>query len=102
MIVVGNCRFNDSFDTRTKVLLFSSICVNIVLFLSIGLDIALFSTHKRVMRSNDVREECLECHMMSNDVREECYIIVMMGRCVKQNLLVAMKTHSFQTSRNCV
>ena len=36
------------------------------------------------MTSNDVREECLECHMTSNDVREECYIIVMMGRCVNK------------------
>ena len=43
----------------TKGLLFSSICVNI----------ALFSTHKGVMTSNAVREECLECHMTSNDVR---------------------------------
>ena len=36
------------------------------------------------MTSNDVREECLECHMTSNDVREECYIIVMTGRCVNK------------------
>ena len=34
--------------------------------------------------SNDVREECLECHMTSNDVREECYIMVMLGRCVNK------------------
>ena len=40
--------------------------------------------HKAVMTSNEVREECLECHMTSNDVREECYIIVMMGRCVNK------------------
>ena len=53
---------------------FSSICVNIV----------SFSSHKGVMTSNDVREECLECHMTSNDVREKCYIIVMMGRCVNK------------------
>ena len=37
-----------------------------------------------MMTSNDVREECLECHMTSNDVREECYIIVMKGRCVNK------------------
>ena len=36
------------------------------------------------MTSNDVREECLECHMTSNDVREKCYIIVMTGRCVNK------------------
>ena len=41
----------------------------------------MLSKHKGVMTSNDVREECLECHMTSNDVREECYIIVMTGRC---------------------
>ena len=58
----------------TKVLLFSSICVNIL----------LFSTHRGVMTSNNVREECLECHMTSNDVREECYITVMTGRCVNK------------------
>ena len=40
--------------------------------------------HKAVMTSNEVREECLECHMTSNDVREEYYIIVMMGRCVNK------------------
>ena len=34
------------------------------------------------MTSNDVREECLECHMMSNDVREECYITMMTCSCV--------------------
>ena len=34
--------------------------------------------------SNDVREECLECHMTSNDAREECYITVMTGRCVNK------------------
>ena len=37
-----------------------------------------------VMTSNDVREECLECHMTSNDVREECYITMMTGRCVNK------------------
>ena len=58
----------------TKGLLFSSICVNIV----------LFSTHRGVMTSNDPREECLECHMTSNDVREEYYITVMTGRCVNK------------------
>ena len=52
--------------------MFSSICVNIVLFL----------THKGVTKSNDVREECLECQITSNDVIEEYYIIVMIGRCV--------------------
>ena len=36
------------------------------------------------MTSNDVREECLECHMTSNDVIGECHIIVMMGRCVNK------------------
>ena len=36
------------------------------------------------MTSNDVRVECLECHMTSNDVREECYITVMTGRCVNR------------------
>ena len=44
----------------------------------------MFSTHRGVMTSNDVREECLECHMTSNDVREQCYIIVMTGRCVNK------------------
>ena len=34
--------------------------------------------------SNDVREECLECHMTSNDAREECYVIVMMDSCVNK------------------
>ena len=60
------------------------ICVNIVLFSSICVNIVLFSTHKEVMTSNDVREECLECHMTSNDVREEGYITMMMGRCVNK------------------
>ena len=32
-------------------------------------------------RSDDVREECLECHMTSNDVRQEC---LMTGRCVNK------------------
>ena len=62
------------YQGNTKGLLFSSICVNIV----------LFSTHKGVMMSNDVREECLEYHMTSNDVREDCYIIVMTGRYVNK------------------
>ena len=57
-----------------KILMFSSICVNTV----------LFSTPRGVMTSNDVREKCLECHMTSNDVREECYITVMTGRCVNK------------------
>ena len=59
----------------TKGLLFSSIYVNIV----------LFSTHKKgVMTSNDVREECLECHMTSNDVKGECHITMVTGRCVNK------------------
>ena len=44
----------------------------------------MFSTHKGLMTSNDVREDCLECHMTSNDVREECYNIVMTGRKVNK------------------
>ena len=59
---------------RKKGLLFSSVCVTIV----------LFSTTRGVMMSNDLREECLECHMTSNDVREERYITVMAGRCVNK------------------
>ena len=48
----------------TKGLLFSSLYVNIVLFL----------THtKEWMTSNDVREECLEC-----------YITMMTGKCVNK------------------
>ena len=58
----------------TKGLLFPSICVNIVLFL----------TQKGVMTSNDVREECLECHMTSNAVKGECHITMMMIRCVNK------------------
>ena len=85
--------------------MFSGIYVNIELFSSICVNIVLFSTHKGVMTSNDVREECLECHMTSNDVREECYIIVMMGRCVNKPVQTesgGWKTHLFQSSRNCV
>ena len=36
------------------------------------------------MTSNEVREECLECHMASNDAREECYIIVITSRSVNK------------------
>ena len=36
------------------------------------------------MTYNDVRKECLECHMTSNDVKEECYIIVIMDRFVNK------------------
>ena len=36
------------------------------------------------MTSNDVREECLECHMTSNDVKGKCYITMMMGMCVNK------------------
>ena len=64
--VLVQCKYGIVLDT--KGLLFSSICI----------DIVLFSTHKGVMTPNDVREECLECHMTCNDVREECYIIVML------------------------
>ena len=72
----GMCGMCDvtRYQVDTKGLLFSSICVNIV----------LFSTHRAVMTSDDVREECLECHMTSNDVGEECSIIVMMGSCVNK------------------
>ena len=59
----------------TKGLLFSCIYVNIC---------TVLNTHKKVMTSNDVREECLECHMTSNDVRGECYNIVMTDRCVNK------------------
>ena len=62
------------YQDDTKGLLFSSIYVNIV----------LFSTHRGVMTSNDVREECLECHMTSNDVKGECHITMMTGRCVNK------------------
>ena len=44
----------------------------------------MFSTHKGVMTPNDVREECLECHMTSNDVKEEYYITVMTGRFINK------------------
>ena len=37
----------------------------------------VLDTNKGVMTSNDVREECLECHMTSNDVKGECYITMM-------------------------
>ena len=57
-----------------KVLLFSSICLNIV----------LFSAYKGVMTFNDVREEYLECQMTSNVVKGECYITMMTGRCVNK------------------
>ena len=86
----GMCEMCDitRYQGETKGLLFSSICVNIV----------LFSTHKGVMTFNDVREECLECHMTSNDVREEClechmtshdikgecHFPMMTGRCVNK------------------
>ena len=78
MIPNGMCGMCDvtRYQSETKGLLFSSTCVNIV----------LFSTHKRVMTSNDVREECLECHMTSNDVRKEYYITVMTGRCVDKSI----------------
>ena len=36
------------------------------------------------MTSNDVRKECLECHMTSNDVKGEYYITMMKGRCVNK------------------
>ena len=36
------------------------------------------------MTSNDVRKECLECHMTSNDVKGECHITMMTGRCVNK------------------
>ena len=75
-----------------KVLLFSSIYVNIVLF-SIQRVFCIkhpcqycivLDTHKGVMTSNEVREECLECHMTSNDVKGRCYITMMTGRCVNK------------------
>ena len=53
------------------------------------------------MTSNDVRKECLECHMTSNDVSEECYIIVITGRCVNK----PVQTEPFgcyESLRNCV
>ena len=40
--------------------------------------------HKGVMTTNDVREECLECHMTSNDIKGECYITMMTVRCVNK------------------
>ena len=39
------------------------------------------------MTPNDVRKECLECHMTSNDVNDvkgECHITMMTSRCVKK------------------
>ena len=36
------------------------------------------------MTSNDVREECLECHMTSNDIKGECHITMMTGKCVNK------------------
>ena len=44
----------------------------------------VLDTHKGVMTSNDVKEECLECHMTSNDVKGECHITMMTGRCVNK------------------
>ena len=53
------------------------ICVNIVLFSiqrvfyikHLCQYCIVLNTHKGVMTSNDVRKECLECHMTSNDVK---------------------------------
>ena len=102
---------------NTKGLLFSSIYVNIVLFSKQRYFVfkhlckycIVLDTHKGVMTSNDVREECLECHMTSNDVikeylechmtsnnvRGECYIIVMMGRCAVQTEPVGCYENTF-------
>ena len=44
----------------------------------------VLDTHIGVMASNDVKEECLECHMTSNDVNGECYITKMTVRCVNK------------------
>ena len=76
----------------TKGLLFSSIYVNIVLFSTQRSFVfkhlckycIVLDTHKGVMTSNDVRKECLECHMTSNDVKGECHITMMTGRCVNK------------------
>ena len=77
----------------TKGLLFPSIYVNIVLSLThkgsfvfkyLCKYCIVLNTHKGVMTCNDVREECLECHMTPNDVREECYITMITGRCVNK------------------
>ena len=44
----------------------------------------VLNTDKWVMTSNDVRKECLECHMTSNVVKGECHITMMTGRCVNK------------------
>ena len=44
----------------------------------------VLDTDKGVMTSDDVRKECLECHMTSNDVKGECHITMMTGRCVNK------------------
>ena len=67
-------------------------CVNIVLFSNKGSFIfkhlckycIVLDTHKDVMTSNDVKEECLECHMTSNNVKGECQITMVTGRCVNK------------------
>ena len=50
-----------------------------------SMSILYCSQHRQgMMTSNDVREECLECHMTSNDVKAECYITKMTGKCVNK------------------
>ena len=44
----------------------------------------VLNTQKGVITSNDVRKECLECHMTSNDLKGECHIKMMTGRCVNK------------------
>ena len=83
--VVGNQGYEKSVGSRTKDSLVSnkeSIVFKHLCKYCIVLDI-----HKGVMTYNDVREECLECHMTSNDVNDvkgECHITMMTGRCVNK------------------
>ena len=56
---------------------YKHLCKYCIVFKHLCKYYIVLDTHKGVMTSNDVREECLECHMTSKDVREECYIIVM-------------------------
>ena len=66
---------------------------------------SIFDTDKGVMTSNDVREECLQCHMTSNDVKGECYITMMTGRCVNipdQIVPVGCYENYFKVREMCV
>ena len=80
--VERNGQFKNNFDSRTKVSFVSN--KGSFVFKSLCKYCIVLDTHKGLMTSNDVREECLEFHMTSNDVKGECHITIMTGRCVNK------------------